>query len=197
MPNRLFFHAYEVSERELQSFFQIAASALQTTPPVPEGARRFAEVFVLPDPEVEGQDAAMRGYHFSSSYQPERATCFEPGARFVSFRGRPLGAELPVPFEGKVLRWTPLWADGDGAGALEEALSTLGGGVPGRVQVLALASTEVPKVYALCETFESTEALDAASDAEKEAADELKAALETVRAATREENGLPAVFVSL
>ena len=71
------------------------------------------------------------------------------------------------------------------------------GGLPGRVQVVALASTEIPKLYALCETFESEEALAAAPDADKEAPDEVKTALEAVRGATREENGLPAVFVSL
>ena len=207
MPNRLFFFAYEISERELQSFYQIAASALETAPAVdgfafrayrdPGGARRFAEVFVMPDPEVEGQEAAMKGYHFSSSYPPERATCFEAGARVASFRGRSLSGDPPAPFEGKVLRWTPLWAEADDAAALEEALSKVCGGLPGRVQVSALTSTEIPKLYALCETFESEDTFAAAPDTDKEAAEEVAAALEAVRGAAREENGLPAVFVSL
>jgi hypothetical protein len=207
LPNRLYFYAYEVSQSELQSYYQIASSALQTIPPVkgfafrayrdPERTRRFAEIFVMADPEVFGQDAAMRGYHFSSSYQPERATCFEAGARIASFCGLALGAESPAPFEGKVMRWTPLWAEPDDAPVLEEALTKVAAGLPGRVQTLALSSTEIPKAYALCETFESDEALAASSDAEGGASDELKSALEAVRAATRAETELPAVFNSL
>ena len=204
MSNRLFFFAYETSAGELGSYLQIAKSALQTAPAVPgfafsvfkdpERPRRFAEIFVMPDPEVEGQDAAIKAYHFSSSYQPERATCFERGARFASFRGRVLGGDPPAPFEGTAMRWTPLWAEADDAVALEEALAVLGKGVPGRVHTVGLCSTDRPKEYALCEAFASGEDVAAAGEAEKEASEEVLAALELVRGATREGYGLPAVF---
>ena len=163
MAKRIFVVTYKVSETEFGSFMGIARKGISDPPPVPGfffGLYRapsdplsFAEVIVLPDPEVEGQDAALEAYHFASSYQPERNTCVEVGTRVVSLRGTVVNDEPELPLDGELLRFQALKESGESDGTLSEALSSWAEGAEHRNAVVGIHSTEVASSYGLVEVF--------------------------------------------
>ncbi len=154
-----------------------------------ENHNNFTEMIVLPHANEHGQDASMEGYHFASSYQPERNTCIEPGTPFEVFQGTPIAGELELPISENVLRITQLWADTDDASNLKEAITNWVENAPGRNQFCALQSLDYDKLYGLVEIFENQEAMDGAETADRDLDESLSASHEIIRNHVKEAVG--------
>ncbi len=208
MPRRIFVNTFHVSAAELQSFLVSAKGALRDAPPAEGfafalfgnadvGRRFFCEVFVMPDPEIDGQDSAIEAYHFSSSYQPERSTCVEVGGHTNTFRGRVVTGSDAPPIEGNVVRFTQLWAEAEERDALVDALKTLAAEGTRRVRIMPLDSTEYPKLFGLLELFAHPSQVQEADAADRAGSEELKAARALIGERTLRRDELPETFLRM
>jgi len=169
LSQRIFIISYQVSEHEFSSFSSIAKPALSDAPPVPgfsfmlfahpEQPRTFLEVVSLPDPEENGQDASLEGYHFMSSYQPQRNTCLEVGTRIKVFQAERVAGEWSEDVDPQLAQFSALWAKEDGAD-LEDALKSFAEHGAEQIACVGLHSVEIDEKYGLLELFKDEGSLE-------------------------------------
>ncbi len=199
LSKRIIISNYRISATEYNSFMSIGGQAAKEPPEIPGFAfllfvdanehHDFTEMIVLPYAAEHGQDTSMEGYHFASSYQPERNTCIEPGSPFQVFQGTPVAGDLDLPVSENLLRITQLWADTDDAPALEEALTNWVENAPARNQLCALKSLDHGKLYGLVEIFTDQEAMDGADTADRDLDESLGSVQALIRNHVREAIG--------
>jgi hypothetical protein len=204
LAKRIFVVTYKVSESELGSFFGIARKGISDPPPVPgfffglyrapSDPMSFAEVIVLPDPDEEGQEAAIEAYHFASSYQPERNTCVEVGTRVISLRGTSVAEDPDLPLDGEILRFQALQQSPDAETSLSTALNSFSETAEHRSAAIGIQSTEVASSYGLVEVFMDQAALEAADSSDRSAESSASESLETIKGSKNAQDGLQPVY---
>ena len=178
MAKRIFVISYQVSSTEHPSFASIAKPAISEPSEVPgfsfllfahpDKPRTYLEVVTLPDPEIDGQDAALEGYHFMSSYQPQRNTCIEIGSRVNVFQGETISGELSLDADPLWAQFSELWGK-DNADEVEGALKSCSEDGADQVACTGLRSVQINGKFGLLELFASKESLDESAPSSDEA----------------------------